>query len=452
MANPLVSVCIPSYNHAQFVGRAVSSVLRQTLADLEVIVLDDVSTDETMEVLSRIDDRRLTIKRNAVNLGPGGTTNACLAQAKGRFVALLASDDWMRPERLAKQVAALEANPSLGAIFSAVTVADETGAILESHAFSPQNRSRYAWLNTFFHDGNCLSGVTVTFRSEALRATGLYNPLYRQLQDYDYWIRLCSQYEIEVLDEPLTVWTQHSSQRNLSASQVGHSARCRWEVQKILRAYTQLSVENLQAVFPDDDLNVPDTRSVGGFILMQAALLSSSAPVIAFGLDLLFELMSDPATSGLCREAGYTWSSLSELITAHDPYGDARSTEQVAYIRQLEKSVDDQRVYLEQIPSMIEKSEAISAEQVSYIRQLEKDVESQKSYIDQLLSRSEKERSDNIEQKAYIQHLENAVAEQISYIKELSSANDEKFTYIKKLENDVSECQEYISSVKAQRG
>jgi succinoglycan biosynthesis protein ExoO len=108
--NPVVSVIIPAYNTAIYIGRAIESALTQTLSDLEVVVVDDCSTDETVAVVQSFADERVKLLQNPQNLGAGGARNRALAVARGKWIAVLDSDDWYAPERLEKLVAHAEAN------------------------------------------------------------------------------------------------------------------------------------------------------------------------------------------------------------------------------------------------------------------------------------------------------------------------------------------------------
>ena len=105
---PTVSVCIPAYNAARFIGEAIGSVLAQTCRDFELVVVDDASADDTVDVVRRFSDPRLRLLRNARNLGLAGNWNRATSEARGRYVKLLCQDDLLRPDCLADQVAVLD--------------------------------------------------------------------------------------------------------------------------------------------------------------------------------------------------------------------------------------------------------------------------------------------------------------------------------------------------------
>ncbi|MGK7951571.1 MAG: glycosyltransferase family 2 protein [Xenococcaceae cyanobacterium] len=106
--NAKVSVIIPAYNTEKYIQKAIASVLAQTLKNLEIIVVDDCSTDDTINVVQSFNDPRLRLLLNSQNLGAGGARNRALEAARGKWIAVLDSDDWYAPERLERLVQVAE--------------------------------------------------------------------------------------------------------------------------------------------------------------------------------------------------------------------------------------------------------------------------------------------------------------------------------------------------------
>jgi len=107
--NPEISVIIPAYNTEAYIKRAIDSILGQTFTDFEIVVVDDASTDNTVQVLSEIHDPRLKVFRQAQNGGAGAARNRALQEATGNWIAVLDSDDWYAPERLERLLALAQA-------------------------------------------------------------------------------------------------------------------------------------------------------------------------------------------------------------------------------------------------------------------------------------------------------------------------------------------------------
>lgn len=251
---PLVSVVIPSYQHAAYVKRAVESVLEQTVTDIEVIVVDDGSTDGTPDVVAAIRDPRLQLVRLAENRREHAR-NRALGMATGRYVAFQNSDDEWLPEKLARQLAVLESRPGVGAVFTEVAIIDAKGLPTTDtwanglFCDGKQKRDATDWLR-FFYERNCLCIASAMVRHEILRQTGGFRPSMVQLSDLDMWVRLAAVSELDVLAEPLTRM-RVDGQRNLSAPRQETSGRVALEMLDVLENYARPPLlERLPSLFP----------------------------------------------------------------------------------------------------------------------------------------------------------------------------------------------------------
>ncbi len=108
--NPRVSFIVLSYNYRQYIGRTIESILNQTVNNIEVIVIDDNSTDDSVEVIKSYKDDRIRLIRNEVNIGGAASFNKAYEQSRGDFIATVDSDDWIEPTKTAKQLMLAEAN------------------------------------------------------------------------------------------------------------------------------------------------------------------------------------------------------------------------------------------------------------------------------------------------------------------------------------------------------
>src|SRR5262245_58703301 len=126
--HPLVSVMMVTYNHAKYIAEAIRSVLDQTHTDLELVIVDDGSTDATPEVIASFQDPRIVSIRQP-NQGPSAATNRALAASRGRFVANMSGDDVSCPDRLGRQLERYGQGPPC-LLFSAVDFIDEEGQLL----------------------------------------------------------------------------------------------------------------------------------------------------------------------------------------------------------------------------------------------------------------------------------------------------------------------------------
>jgi glycosyltransferase involved in cell wall biosynthesis len=197
---PRVSVLLAVRDGAAHVGEAVGSVLHQTLADLELIVIDDGSRDATPAVLAGVSDPRLRVVRQA----PAGLTrslNSALALARAPLIARLDADDFSRPERLARQTAFLAEREAVGVLGTAALEIDEAGLPVRTvvpPATDADVRRTLIRRNPLVHS-------SVMVRRRLLEEVGGYDERIPVAQDYDLWLRLVPRTRFANLVEPLVV-------------------------------------------------------------------------------------------------------------------------------------------------------------------------------------------------------------------------------------------------------
>lgn len=290
-ANPTVSVLVKAYNHAAYIGRTIESVLEQSFQDFEIVVTDDGSTDGTAAAVARYNDPRIRMDVLPENRGISGAMNATIARAKGRYLAILNSDDWALPNRLKQQVEFLEANPHVSLVFGMPRTVDETGQPRQSFFDFEQSlrleaASPNTWLKHFFEAGNCLCAPTAMIRSEVYKNVGLYDVRLTNLQDFDMWIRICmANFEIRILPEFMTAFRIRDADANMSAPKTENVLRHVFENSKILRQFAEISPERFENIF---QVNSKDFSSVA-VCLANLALRCDNPAHHYLALDLIFE-------------------------------------------------------------------------------------------------------------------------------------------------------------------
>jgi glycosyltransferase involved in cell wall biosynthesis len=201
----LVSVVIPSYNSARFVAGAIDSALAQTYWPLEIVVVDDGSTDNTAEVLAPYGDRIRVLRQE--NRGLAGARNCGLRAAKGDLIALLDADDQWLPEKLEKQVALL-GDPDVGLVHCAFWHwRPDTDERIRRDLIG---RARYVgdcYERLFTANGVLPS--TALFRRACLDRAGLFDERLRSVEDLDLWYRMARHFRFAYVDEPLALYRLH---------------------------------------------------------------------------------------------------------------------------------------------------------------------------------------------------------------------------------------------------
>lgn len=253
---PRVSVIIPSFNHAAFIKSAVNSVLTQTLQELEVVIVDDGSADCSAQIIGDLNDSRVRSIVLSRNQGACEALNIGIRESKAPLIAICNSDDEWLPEKLELQLQVLESNPELAAVFSDVFWIDEQGKELDderiatARVFQQKNRSRAAWLRDLVQGRNCLCHPSVLIRREIYDKCGLYDNCFRQLPDYNMWLRVLEKYPIEVLSEKLVRFRVCTGQENASAPTPSNLIRDRNEQALILRRlFKRISAETFAESF-----------------------------------------------------------------------------------------------------------------------------------------------------------------------------------------------------------
>ena len=208
---PRVSAVLPAYNSGPHLREAVESVLAQTADDLELIVVDDASTDDTPRRLASYCDPRLVCLRNPANLGQTRSLNRGLRAARGRYVARMDHDDVAEPARFARQAAYLDAHPGVTVLGTWATFIDPAGAPAGT-AEPPAAPAVLAWALA----GGCpLIHSSVMFRRGPVLAAGGYDPAFGLAEDYDLWTRLLQAgRRLAVLPEYLCRVRRHPGQQS----------------------------------------------------------------------------------------------------------------------------------------------------------------------------------------------------------------------------------------------
>lgn len=238
--HPLVSICIPSFNHNEYVEASVRSALAQTYDRIEVLVSDDCSDDGSYDRLLAVNDSRLQVERNPRRLGHAANRNRVVARARGALIKFLDDDDLLDPECVADMVDAFTKNPEIGMAFSRRRIAVEGSVDTE----------RQAWLDRYSHLQRDLVGLhqindgrnlfelllernfhmnligepsTVMVSKTHLQRIGAFSLHVHQLMDLDLWSRLLPHCWAAFIDRECVVYRighESSTRRNISSRQM----------------------------------------------------------------------------------------------------------------------------------------------------------------------------------------------------------------------------------------
>lgn len=215
---PLVTVIVPAYNHDQYIEDCLKSIISQTYTNMQIIVINDGSTDNTESVVKDFISK-CNIKIEFIskeNEGLCKTLNRGLGIVKGKYVAFLASDDMWLPERIEKQVSFMEKNENIGMVFSdAYFMRDETATDKRFTDYKPIIRAYFlnSIQTTSIYEEllmeNFIPALTVLIRRECFDKVGYFDTSLKY-EDYDMWLRISEKYPIAYIDEPLAYYRVHN--------------------------------------------------------------------------------------------------------------------------------------------------------------------------------------------------------------------------------------------------
>ena len=218
---PLISVLTPAYNREKYIGEAIKSVQAQVIEDWEMIVIDDGSTDRTAEIVKayQAKDKRIVILENPKNMGISATRNHGLEHIRGKYVAMLDSDDVCLPQRFEKQIPYLEAHPEVGVLGA---WAKHIGT--SNRQFTPEQedgklRARSLYRCPMVHSSSII-------RTSVIEAGNLrYNETYPASNDYDFWVQALPYGKFHNLPEYLVQYRKHD--QNISVTNRGDQKKYR---------------------------------------------------------------------------------------------------------------------------------------------------------------------------------------------------------------------------------
>ena len=258
-----VSVIVAVYNGASFIKDTLSSILQQTYKNLEIIIVDDASTDNSRDVISSFIDTRIKTVFLEINRHVCYAINKGLSVASGDYIAFCGHDDLWKIEKIEKQITFLQENEEYGACFSCADIINENNEICNakypdlSQRFLAYSYVGLELIRKMFFNGNHLCAPSALIRKTALNETGGFRYGLVQLQDYDLWLRLLAKSLVYIIPETLTLYRRFSIEgRNISSisqeTQNRHIHEEQWILDDFLFSLTE---ERFKQIFSQDMVN-----------------------------------------------------------------------------------------------------------------------------------------------------------------------------------------------------
>lgn len=308
MEKPLISVLMVTYNRAEFLKESIASVLNQTYKNIQFIIVDDGSTDDSCQIIEDFQDDRIELYRLKKNRHICYATNYGFSKIKGEYLARIDSDEVWYPQKLTEQMKFMENHKECKICFTSVDIIDRYGNNVNDKEqqlmklYETQLQSQEEYLRYFFLEGNCLAQTSVLMKTEVLRKIGEFNPSYVQLHDFEYWVRVAKYYKIYLINKHLLAVRRFSEEdhmeNNSSGSNLMNQIRFYNEFSDIRRHFFDDLTENLFVKTFQNDFRRKEANSEAELECEKAFLLCMPLPnsttVSAVGIERLFEVMLKP--------------------------------------------------------------------------------------------------------------------------------------------------------------
>lgn len=212
MNNPLVSVIMSVYNGEKYLRESIESILGQTFKDFEFIIINDGSTDKSENIIKSFNDPRIKLISRS-NKGLVASLNEGIEKSLGKYIARMDSDDISESERLEKQINFLKSNPDISVVGSWAKKINENSQIIEEMNYPPA-KNKEIKKYSLFH--NPFIHPSIMFKKEIIKKIGLYNPFFKNAEDYEFWSRVLASFQVANL--PLSLLRYRINQAGITRS------------------------------------------------------------------------------------------------------------------------------------------------------------------------------------------------------------------------------------------
>ncbi len=327
----LISIVMAAYNRRAYLADTIKSVLNQTHANLQFIIVDDHSTDGSTELIKSFNDGRIELIILPENSQVSYATNAGMDAARGKYIAYIDSDDIWEPSKLEKQITYMEAHPKCGACFTRVHIIDSAGNLANEKfphiqsLFSVEFKDAKELRDCLLYVGNRLCKPTVLLRRSTLEQMDSFhhNLAFVQGHDYEFFLRVAMEADIYILPDRLLYyrWEEESSVKISNTADKGHTRFVNERIMAVVNLINRMPKDRFISLFfdrfkdPDSSTDL-EIQCEKAFFLLS---FESSEPGIAFfGIMKLEELLNqDESRLLLKNKYQFSHKDFYELTPKH---------------------------------------------------------------------------------------------------------------------------------------
>jgi glycosyltransferase involved in cell wall biosynthesis len=217
---PKVSIIIAAYNSEKYIKFAIASVQKQRYENWELIIVNDCSTDSTRKIIKKYQSKKILTINLKNNVGPYRATNFAFKKATGTYIAILDSDDYSHPDRIASQVSELEKNKNTGLVLTQFHSIDQNNKIIKN-----VKNKKFISVNNFnkrFPCENLACNSSAMFRKEYIKEIKFYEKKYFYSNDYNFYLKIFKVSNVKLINKFYTYYRVHKEQRtnNLKAKTI----------------------------------------------------------------------------------------------------------------------------------------------------------------------------------------------------------------------------------------
>lgn len=383
--NKLVSVCINAYNSEKYIAETLNSVINQSYKNLQIIVVDDASTDATAEVVRGINDPRIELYTLEKNGHISNANNETYLKVRGEYMVHTDSDDILNPDLIEKTVGYLESHPECGGCFCRLTTIDENGNDVQDsyveNVFKVTAKTQAEFVRLFFDSLNHLSHTGATMRKSVIDDIGFHDLSLCYLHDFDYWTRLVIKYPIHVIDEYLAKYrritdSEHNSSLN-DTKMIAHNTEFTRIIYRMIEnCPDQLFLEafsdklKLQGPHTHEEVNLEKA-----FLLQEGLIAVNMSQNKILSISMLAKLFEDKNYVELARDKfQFSIRDYYALQTTAAFYDESIIDEKNRQISSLETNVEELNKHISDLDKYIADFKAHITELNSVIDKNQKDI------------------------------------------------------------------------------
>ncbi|SHN54170.1 glycosyltransferase family 2 protein [Desulfovibrio litoralis] len=317
--SPKISLLAPTYNHEQFVGFFIESVLTQIEQDFELIIVDDYSQDNTIKEVEKFNDKRIKLIKHPYNQGINSGLNTAFKVAQGEFCVFIGTDDFLDKKHLKFTSKLLEKNPELAVLYCGMQEIDEHNQPTRQK-YIRKNRSKYKILYDSFMLHNVLFSPGMVIRKKALETIMPLNQALFQFQDYSIHVELLLNFNCYLIEDILVSYRYRQDGQNACARNSATVTREQLEQTFLMDKFLKIKdLELLKSVFGEQlkKFGEPTIETIPYF-LGRLALTSNDYSKKAWGYQTILKFIQDGKLDLLNKLYGLQFKDVLRLAESFD--------------------------------------------------------------------------------------------------------------------------------------